>query len=55
LTERTDYQLLDFFRMSEYVSKAAVAVYKSGQEQENFKKDWRHRIKHHNNGASELL
>jgi hypothetical protein len=41
--------------MSEYVSRAAFAIYKSEQNQEEFKKHCCHYIKHHTKGASKLV
>ncbi|MDR2406856.1 MAG: ISKra4 family transposase [Bacteroidales bacterium] len=55
LTERTDYQLLDFFHMYEYVAKAAVAIFKTEEEQENFKAFWCHYIKHYSSGGKKLV
>jgi hypothetical protein len=54
LEERTDYQVLDFFHLSEYIGKAANAIYKTAQQQEEFKDHWCHYIKHHYRGAYKL-
>jgi hypothetical protein len=55
LNERTEFQVLDFYHMSEYVSKAASALYKSKGEQEAFKEEWLHYIKHHCRGVYKLI
>jgi hypothetical protein len=57
LKDKTDIQVLDFFHLSEYIAKAAGAIFSPSQtaQSEEFKKDWCHEIKHHNNGVSRLI
>jgi hypothetical protein len=56
LNARTDYQVLDFYHLSEYVGKAASALFKPSQEEEKeeWLTNWLHKIKHSNTGAMEL-
>jgi hypothetical protein len=55
LTERTDIQVLDFFHLSEYIAKAAAALNLKEQEQEDFKTEWCHDIKHHCRAVYKLI
>jgi hypothetical protein len=56
LAARTDYQVLDFWHLSEYIGKAAVALYKKDEEaQKAFKTEWCHYIKHHCRGVYKLI
>jgi hypothetical protein len=57
LNENTDFQCLDFWHLSEYISKAATAIYGVGKpkELEEFKASWCHHIKHHIYGVNKLI
>jgi hypothetical protein len=56
LNERTDYQVLDFYHLSEHVGKAGEAIFGDKQaEKEKWLKEWLHRIKHTNRGVYHLI
>ncbi|MCK5520562.1 MAG: ISKra4 family transposase [Candidatus Marinimicrobia bacterium] len=56
LSKHTNYQILDFFHASEYVTKVAEAVYSRNKEKRSkWLSDSCHKLKHEKNGAKELL
>jgi hypothetical protein len=55
LTVRTTYQVLDFYHISEYIGKAANVLHKKSEDQETFKTEWCHYIKHHHRGVYTFL
>ena len=56
LKKHTDFQLLDFFHLSEYVSGAAQALYPEDEkERKSWFECWLHRLKHKQGAAGRLL
>jgi hypothetical protein len=57
LNEHTEFQCLDFWHLSEYISKAGTAIYGGGKatELEAFKESWCSYIKHHVYGVNKLI
>lgn len=55
LSKHTEYEILDFFHASEYVTKVAEAVYNNKVKREEWLTNSCHKLKHEENGAKELL
>jgi hypothetical protein len=55
LTERTGWQILDFWHATEYVHNASAAMTKGKKEQASWADEACHRLKHDRSGAESLL
>ena len=55
LSKHTEYQILDFFHASEYITKIADIIYRSKEKRSKWLKDSCHKLKHEENGVKELL
>ena len=56
LRKHTDFQLLDFFHLSEYVSGAALALFPEDEKsRKGWLEEWLHRLKHKQGAAGRLL
>jgi hypothetical protein len=55
LEDRSDYCTLDFYHVSEYVTKVAPIYARSAAEQKAWLQETLHELKHHERGAQRLL